>query len=291
VEKLETGFYSISGAAVDASGTIYFVDHHQQRIYSWSRADGLIVLHDAPLDPVNLAVDGSGRLMVMSSAGPEGTVYTLRPAGPHDDVTVLQPQPRSPHPGSAAVVPINIWVDGQFANQLDLETYEYTTLAQMFARVVSSPRPREYVSSDGSLFLPAGRVFRQGPDGSYPGMDDTGWRWSHNLDAFSFVVARPGRRIHVISSAENRTYTAIVRPDGTLGDLQPFAERGGEGVAVDGRGNVYVANGQIFVYDSAGRPVGEIRVPERPTGILFGGPDRRTLFILTHRTLYAVETR
>jgi sugar lactone lactonase YvrE len=50
-------------------------------------------------------------------------------------------------------------------------------------------------------------------------------------------------------------------------------------------------NGQIFVYDPAGKPIGQIDVPERPIDVLFGGPDRRTLFILTHRTLYAVKTR
>jgi len=33
----KTGFYSISGGAVDAHGKLYFVDHHQQRIYGWSR--------------------------------------------------------------------------------------------------------------------------------------------------------------------------------------------------------------------------------------------------------------
>jgi sugar lactone lactonase YvrE len=70
----------------------------------------------------------------------------------------------------------------------------------------------------------------------------------------------------------------------------PIAERGGESVTAD-TGNVYVANGQIFVYDPADRMIGEIDVPERPIDILFGGPDRWTLFILGHHTLYAVKTR
>ncbi len=60
---------------------------------------------------------------------------------------------------------------------------------------------------------------------------------------------------------------------------------------MDSKGNVYVANGQIFVYDATGKVIGEIDVPERPIDILFGGPDRRTLFVLTHHTLYGVKTR
>ncbi|MET0375273.1 MAG: SMP-30/gluconolactonase/LRE family protein, partial [Rhizorhabdus sp.] len=63
--------------------------------------------------------------------------------------------------------------------------------------------------------------------------------------------------------------------------------RGGESVAVDGKGRVYVANGQVFVYGSDGREAGRIDVPERPLQLLVGGADRRTLFILTHHALYA----
>jgi len=122
-------------------------------------------------------------------------------------------------------------------------------------------------------------------------MDETGWRWSHPLDAYSLIAAQPGRQVYVISGAENRTYSAIVQANGTLAALKPFAERGGESVAVDAKGNVYLANGHILVYDGSGKPIGQIDVPERPTCIVFGGPDRRTLFILTHRALYALKMR
>ena len=122
-------------------------------------------------------------------------------------------------------------------------------------------------------------------------MDTTGWRWSNNLDTYGFITAPPGHQVYVVSGAENRTYRATVQADGTLGDLEPFAERGGESVAADTAGNVYVANGQIFVYDRDGTAIGRIDVPERPLQVLFGGSDRRTLFILTHHTLYAVKMR
>ena len=119
MRALESGFYTISGAAVDASGRLYFVDRHQQRIFSWSEKDGLnVVRHDA-LDPVSLASDKSGRLLVVSSAGPEGTVYSIAPGAPADEITVLEPQATAPRPGAAAVLPANVWDNGEFANQLD----------------------------------------------------------------------------------------------------------------------------------------------------------------------------
>jgi len=73
--------------------------------------------------------------------------------------------------------------------------------------------------------------------------------------------------------------------------LKPFAERGGESVAVDAKGNVYVANGQIFAYNPVGKLIGEIDVPERPIDIVFGGAGHRTLFILAHHALFAATLR
>jgi hypothetical protein len=285
VEKLEDGFFSISGAAVDSSGKLYFVDHHQQRIYGWSESEGLTVERDNALDPVNLAFDMAGDLLVFSSDGTEGTVYSFHPGRFENPITALAPQAANPHPGAAAILPGNYWNNGEFEDQLDFNTMAYTTLAEMFARDVSTPKAREYVSPDGSVFLPAGRVFQQGPP------DFSGWRFSDNLDTYGFITAQPGQRIFVSSESEDRSYSALVAADGTLTDLKPFVERGGESVAVDREGNVYIANGEIFVYDPEGKKIAEIDVPERPIDIVFGGADRRTLFILAHHALLAAKVR
>ncbi len=285
VQKLEDGFYSISGAAVNAAGKLYFVDHHEQRIYGWSPAEGLTIERDNPLDPVNLGFDKAGDLIVLSSDGPEGTVYSFRPGSRDDQVTVLTPQETQPHAGATALLPANYWNNGEFKDQLDFKTMTYTTLAQMFAQDVSTPKAKEYVSPDGSAFLPAGRVFEQGPP------DWTGWRFSDNLDTYGFINAVPGHRIYVSSESEDVTYSALVGEDGTLRDLKPFVQRGGESVAVDSHGNVYVANGQVFVYNPAGKQIAQIDVPERPIDIVFGGADGRTLFMLAHHALFAVKVR
>jgi hypothetical protein len=285
VEKLEDGFASISGAAVDAAGKLYFVDQHQQRIYGWSVAVGLTIERDNPLDPVNLAFDRAGDLLVLSSDGPEGTVYSFHPGSPAAELTVLVPQASAPHPGASALLPTNYWNNGEFHDQLDLKSFQYNTLPEMFADDVSTPKAREYVSPDGSAFLPLGRVFQQGPP------DFRGWRFSDNLDTYGFISTVPGQRVHVSSDSEDRTYSALVGEDGALRDLKSFAERGGESVAVDAHGNVYVANGQIFVYDPSGQQIAEIDVPERPIDLVFGGANGRTLFILAHHALFAVETR
>ncbi len=286
MKKLEDGFFSISGAAVDAAGKLYFVDHHNQRIYAWSEKEGLTIERDNPLDPVNLAFDKSGSLLVLSSAGPESTVYTFRPGSSAEELTVLAPQPVQPHRNASVILPVNWWNNGEFKDQLNLDMMQFTTLAEMFATDATTPKAREYVSPDGSAFLPAGRVFQQGPAN-----DTSGWRFSDNLDTYGFITAEPGQLVYVSSESEDITYNAKVNPDGTLTDLKPFVQRGGESVAVDAHGNVYVANGQIFVYSPHGEQIAQIDVPDRPLQLIFGGTDRDTLFILAHHALFSARVR
>ncbi|MDR6529449.1 hypothetical protein J2800_000164 [Caulobacter rhizosphaerae] len=283
VERLADGFYSLGGGAVDAAGTLYFTDRRHQRIYSWSDARKLSIVRDNTLDPVNLAVDGSGNLLVLSSDGRDGTVYSFKPGAPDTEVTVIAATAAADHPAATTVLPVNWWNNGEFKDQLDPRTYQFTTLAEMFARDMALPKPKAYVSPDGSLALPAYRVFQQGPS------DFRGLRFSDALDTYGFTTAKPGQRVFVTNSSENKTYSGLVGAQGTVTDLKAFADRGGESVATDGEGRVYVANGQVFVYAPDGRELGRVDIPERPLQLVFGGPDRRTLFVLTHHALYAVR--
>jgi hypothetical protein len=283
VSKLESGFYSIAGASVDARGKLYFVDRHFKRIYSWAKDEGLVVVRDAPLDPVNTAVDASGDLMVLSSHGPEASVYSFKPGAPGTAITMIKPSAVAARPGALVASPVNFWNNGEFRDQLNPDTYEFTTLAEMFARDVALPKAREYVSPDGSLLLPAYRVLRQGP------ADHLGFRWSDTLDTHGFVLGRVGERLVFTNGSENRTFSGLLNAGGGITDLKLAANRGGESAAIDGAGNVYVANGQIFIYGPDASEKGRIDVPERPLQLIFGGPDRRTLFILTHHSLYATQ--
>jgi hypothetical protein len=282
VEKLADGFYSIAGGAVDGTGKLYFVDRHWRRIHGWSREQGLTVERDAPLDPVNLAIDRSGNVMVLSSWGPEATVYAFKPGTPATEMALIQPTAVARRAGARVAVPVNFWQNAEFKDQIDPQTYEFTTLAEMFARDVALPKAREYVSPDGSLVLPAFRVLRQGP------ADHLGYRWSHTLDTHGLVQGAVGERVVFTNGSENRTFSGLLGQGGAITGLQAVADRGGESAALGPDGKVYVANGQVFVYQG-GRQTGRIDVPERPLQLLFGGPDKRTLFILTHHSLYAAR--
>lgn len=277
VRKLAGGFQAIGGAALDSRGTLYFADRIAQRIYSWSESAGLNVVNDHTLDPVNLAVDGSGNLMVLSSAGVDGTVFSLAADGLS---SVIAATPAGSHPRASIAMPANWWIDGQFKDQYDPIHNHFTTLAEMFARDVAAAPHKEHLSPDGSLVLPAFRVVHQGPP------DSRGWRFSHALDTYGFTIAHPGERIFVSHMQEAKTYSAKLGQGGALSDLKPFANRAGESVATDASGRVYIVNGQVFVYAPDGRELGRINVPERPLQVVSG---KRNLFVLTNYALYSVD--
>lgn len=267
VEKLSTGFFNISGAAVNNSGQLYFVDAHWQRIYRWSPEIGNpAIVSDSPLSPVQLAFDKSGNLIVVSYDG-NGTVYSFNPNLPEEKITLLKPQTAAPRPGLTAVLPVDYW-----RNEND------------FLQAVPVSRPFQYISPDGTTFIPAGEDF-------VTGALYYGTKMADVLRAFGLAPAVPGHPFYSSDESQEKTYVSTVGPDGTLTNTKLFAEQGGESVAQDEQGDVFIAEGQIFVYNSSGRLIDTIDVPERPIDIVFGGKDGRTLFILTHKSLYSVQTK
>ena len=267
VERLAGGFYNISGGAVDPAGDFYFVDAHWQRIYRWAAATHqLSTVRDSPLDPVNLAFDKAGDLMVASYSG-NGTVYTFKPGSVEEEVALLKPVPSAPRPGMTPVLAVGDW-----RLRLNPESGE------------PAARPYQYVSPDGTTFLSASQDF-------VSGAVSWGVKSADLLRSFSLSPAIPGKPFYLTEEAAVRTWSATVGPDGSLSNLKVFAEQGGEGVTVDQQGNVYIAAGQIYVYNPSGQLIDTIEVPERPLQVVFGGKDRRTLFIPARTSLYSVRAR
>jgi hypothetical protein len=267
VEKVAGGFFNISGGAIDGSGNPYFVDAKWQTIYRWSAATRqLSKVRDHPLDPVQLVFDKTGDLIVISYAG-KGTVYSFNPNLPDGDITLLTAQTAAPRPSVTAILPVNYW-----RNEND------------FTEAALVKKPYQFLSSDGSTFIPAGKDFVSGELYYGSKIHDV-------LRAFGMGPAIPGQPFYVSDESEDKTYAASVTDDGDISNLRLFVEKGGESVTVDEKGNVYIAAGEVFVYDPAGHLIDTVEVPERPSQVLFGGSDRKTLFILARSSLYAVQTR
>jgi hypothetical protein len=283
-ELLATGFFNISGAAINSAGDLYFVDARFQRIYRWSPESGsALVVREAPLDPVNLIFDKSGDLIVLSSGGKELTAYAFRPEDAEAQLTLLKLQPSSEHAGLIPALPVDYWFNGDFANTVSAtQPYTYTTFEEMFSKGLGSGKAFQFVSPDNSLFIPTDPPLVQGEP-------YFGTKWAPILEAYGLVKGIPGQTFYATNEAEQRTYRGKLNTDGSLSEIAPFVEQGGESLAQDGDGRVYIAAGQVFVYSPKGELLDTITTPERPHDILFGGQDRRTLYVLTDHSLYSVR--
>ncbi len=258
VEKLADGFFNISGSAAAPNGDFYFVDAHQQTIYRWSvTAHEVSVVRSSPLEPVNLAFDRAGNLLVVSYRG-NGTVYTFNPASPGLEASVLPAEPATARAGMTPVLPAGDW---RFHNE---------------ARTV------DYVSPDKTTYIAAGEDFAKGA---------TSWgvKSADLLRSFGLAKGQPGKPFYVTSEAEIVTWSGQVDASGNFTNTKLFANRGGESVATGPDDKVYLAAGQIYVYDASGKLVDRIDVPQRPTQLVFGGKDGRTLFIAARNALYALR--
>jgi sugar lactone lactonase YvrE len=239
------------------------VDAHPQRIYRWNPASQQLstvdVVSNVPVAPVNLAADQAGSLMVISYAG-DGAVYSLATNG---TVTLLQPDSITNWSRKNIYLPVSDW-------HLNRDSLAHPAAG--------------FISPDGTAVLPVGGDFLKGA---------TSWgvKSSPPIRSFGLGWAVPGKPFYVTDESGLRTWAADVNPDGSLTNFRLFAEDGGEGVTVDSQGNVYLAAGQIHVYDPAGKLIDTIEIPERPIQVMFGGADHKTLFIAARTSLYAMRMK
>jgi gluconolactonase len=79
----------------------------------------------------------------------------------------------------------------------------------------------------------------------------------------------------------------------TLAQAEGQKNGGGDGLTVDSNGNLYITSRiGIQVFDPQGKPLGVMRspqlIPEQPSNCVFGGKDRKTLYITARKSLYAL---
>jgi len=201
--------------------------------------------------------------MVTSYAG-NGTVYWFRPDTPEFAVHFLNPEAAISRSDMTAFLASDYWKFSTDTTGRSVEKKRY-----------------QYVSPDHTTFIPAGDDFVSG---------EMAWGTKRGdvITSYGLEKAIPGQPIYVTDSYQEKTYSAVVGPDGTLSDVKLFAEQGGTSVAQDNDGNVYIAAGQVLVYDKSGKQIDTIDVPERPIDLIFGGSDQRTLFILSHHSLFCI---
>lgn len=117
----------------------------KQHIYRYLPVEKrLEMVRDNPISPANIFFDRSDNLIVVSYDG-NGTVYSLKPDSPATDIQILKPQPATPRLGMTPVLAIDHW---RFNSERNTD--------------IGGAKTWQYVSPDGSTFLPARDDFVDG---------------------------------------------------------------------------------------------------------------------------------
>ena len=285
VRMLARGFEFAEGMCSDSKGNVYFSEQRMKRIYKWSaETNSLDLLTDYPWEPLSLACDSKDNLLVVFRYNPQpgliingeqekysnppdaagtsfsgwgnsgfGTLaYSIDPANPDETIEPLKNVPVNLiNNVYKALYPSNRWRDSHDFNNIVLKRNEECFLAP-----------------DGVTIIPICYDLA---------------RSSGLSEAF------PGKQVYISDEYDKRTVRMDVDSRGYLSNLVPFAEKGEFSSVPDKHGNVYVADGDIYIFDKDGKQTGRLRIPERPSTIALGGRDKSTLFITGRSALYSVD--
>lgn len=257
VVKLADGFVFTEGPAADADGNVYFSDLRGNKTYKWTVGEGLSTFQEDSRGANGLFFDTDGNLLACESGARRITRISM-----DGSMDVLADS----YDGKRLNSPNDIWPDPRGGI--------YFTDPRFFDQTG--------VEQDGN------HVYYIPPDGG-PVM-----RVIDDFEAPNGVLGTAdGRRLYVADHGPNvgrdLTYVFDIQPDGSLANQRLFASIGSDGMTLDEHGNVYLTEQGVKVFDPDGEQIATIPVPELPSNVAFGGPDRSTLFITARTGLYAVE--
>ena len=254
IEKVADGFTFTEGVASDDEGNVYFSDIPASRIFFYDISDqGKIFLENS--NRANgLHVDQNGNIIACEGAE-GGRLVQISSSG---NVTVIA----DGYDGKSFNSPNDLWESPKGGIYMTDPRYgSRDKLPQDGEHVY-------YITGDGK------KVVRVIDDMVRPN-GVTG-----DEDGSILYVADPG---------DVKTYRYTILEDGTLTGKQLFADEGSDGMTIDSKGNVYLTNSAVKVYNPAGRLIETIEVPESPTNVSFGGKDGKTLYITARTSVYKLE--
>jgi pectate lyase-like protein/SMP-30/gluconolaconase/LRE-like protein len=278
LEKLATDFSNASGLTVSDTGTLFFTDAANKKIYRWNdtskKPELLAEIRD---QPQVLGFVPPSHLLAIAN---EKAVYhlDLNQAATGDSPTPTQAEIVKETgellTGSLLLLPVGLH------NQLSV------------MKDMIEHRGYNYRRGSNTAFINAvtneARVYFYAPGTKTAIM--AGGTWRPNLQSSQLAAFAPGESHYLASEDDGRTYLAKLDGFNSL-STTVFAERGGTSVVTDRDGNVYIASGQVWIYDSKGKEIGVLEFLERPSSLAFGGPDKQTLFIGARSSLYSIRTK
>lgn len=261
VLKLVSRQFSFTeGASVDRRGNIFFTDQPNNKIWEYDVKGRLSVYLDSAGRSNGMYFDPKGRLV--TCADEQDQLWAI---GPHKKVRVLL----SDLGGKRLNGPNDLWIDAGDGIYFTDPYYQrpYWT------------RTKPDLSVEGVYYLARGKTQAVMVAG--------------DLAKPNGIVGTPdGRYLYVADIGAGKTYKYSIGPDGMLTGRELFVTQGSDGMTLDERGDVYLTGDGVTVYDSAGKKIAHIPVPEKWTANLcFGGKGKRVLFITASEGIYVLPMR
>lgn len=111
-----------------------------------------------------------------------------------------------------------------------------------------------------------------------------------NLKQPNGLVGTPDcKLLYVGDYAGNETHVYNINDDGTVTHKALFAPLGSDGMTLDSKGNLYITNKAVVVYNPEGKLLQKIEFPEEPANVCFGGKDKTTLFVTARTSVYSLK--
>lgn len=255
VEKLADGFIFTEGPAVDAEGNVFFTDIPNSRIHRWSTDGKLSTFRENTGRANGLFFDRDGNLLCC-----EGGARQLTSVTPDGKVNVLA----NDYDGKKLNSPNDLWIDPQGGIYFSDPRYgDMSDLEQDGFHVY-------YLSPDRKKLM---RV-----------VDDM-------VKPNGVLGTKDGKLLYVADAGDGKTYVYKILGSGQLGERKLIAPVGSDGMTLDEHGNLYLTRGAVRIYSPSGESIGTIEVPEGPANVVFGGKDRKTLFITARKGFYAIPMK
>lgn len=260
--KLVAGDFKFTeGPAADAAGNVYFTDQPNDRIVRWDATTGAVANFMKPAGRANgLYFDRKGGLI--ACADEKGQLWRIDPQT--KEVAVLLDQ----FGGKLFNGPNDVWVTPE-GNMYFTDPF--------YHRPYWKDRPKPDQEKQRVFFLPAGS--------KVPKIAD------ETLVQPNGIIGTPdGKTLYVADIGDKKTYRYEIQPDGVLVRRTLFCGQGSDGMTLDSAGNVYLTGNGVLVFDSSGKELGRIAVPETWTAnVTFGGREMKTLFITAMDSVYTLE--
>ena len=262
LQFIDSGFAFTEGPATDKWGNVFFTDQPNNNIWKYDTSGKLSLFMHGARRSNGMYFDAEGNLI--SCADQRNEIISI---SFNKKITVIT----KGYQGYVLNGPNDIWINRSTGGMYITDPY--------FQRDYwKRKKPDTALGGEAIYYLPA--------------KNKTLIKLDSSLKKPNGIVGTPdGQYLYVADMGDWKTYRYDILSSGMLSNKTKFADEASDGMTIDEQGNVYLTGNGVAVYNSSGKKIAHIEVPEKWTGnICFGGRNKDVLFITASKSIYTLQT-